>query len=274
MHYINYNGQLMAVGDISIPSGSHMLRYGFGLFETMLVRDGVIVRAAYHWERLFAGMRQLQFGAHPFTPQQLTAEVLRCAQRNGMERFARVRLQVYAGTGGFPEGIGQSPGFFIACQAPDPHILTWHEPGLVMGIAEGLYKSNDTLANLKTTGMIRYIMAAQQARHHNWDDAFVLNTQGHIIESTIANVFWIKDGAVYTPPLSEGCIAGVMRRSIMDTPGITVTEQPLTRSLLHTADEVFLTNAIRGVRWVRSCGGNTYVSHKTREIYRLVSGNQ
>lgn len=273
MHYINYNGELMAAGAISVPSDSHMLRYGFGLFETMLVRDGAIALAAYHWERLFAGMQQLYFGVVPFTADQLTAEVLRCVGRNGMERLARVRLQVFAGTGGFPEGLGQSPGFLVECHQPDPELLTWNERGLITGIAEGLYKSHDMLANLKTTSMIPYIMAAQQAQRHNWDDAFLLNTQQRVIESTIANVFWIKDGEVYTPPLSEGCIAGVMRRFIMEASGIAVTERLLTSPALHTADEIFLTNAIRGVRWVQACCGNAYSHNKTREIYRVVAGN-
>ncbi len=274
MSYINYNGQLMAAGDIPVPSSSHMLRYGFGLFETMLVRDGAIALANYHWERLFAGMQQLQFGTHPFTPEQLTAEVFRCVERNRMERLARIRLQVYAGLGGFPEGMGRSPGFLIECEVPDPALLKLNERGLTTGIAEGLCKSNDTLANLKTTGALTYMMAALQARKNGWDEALILNPYGHIVESSIANIFWIKKGLLYTPPLSEGCVAGVMRQFIIDTPGITIIEQPLTRSMLDSADEVFLTNAIRGIKWVETCYGNTYTNDKTVEIYRLVCGNQ
>ncbi len=271
MSYINYNGQLMAAGDISLPYSSHLFRYGFGLFETMLLRNGAIALADYHWERLFAGMKRLQFSEIPYTPVQLTTEILRCVERNRLERLARVRLQIFAGAGGFPEGIGRNPGFLIECHPLDPAVPEMNEQGLTTGIAAGVCKSNDTLANLKTTNALPYIMAAQQARDNNWDDALILNAQGHIIESSVANIFWIKNGKVFTPPLSEGCIAGVMRRFLLNTPGISVTEQPLTRSMLSTADELFLTNAIRGIKWVHVCGDKTFSSNKIMEVHRLVS---
>jgi len=114
-----------------------------------------------------------------------------------------------------------------------------------------------------------YAMAAQQAKAHKWNDALLLNTKGNIVEGTIANIFWVKDGIIYTPPLTEGCIAGTLRAYLLDvlpTKGYGVQEQPLTNATLLTADEVFLTNAIRGVKWVGTVENKVYRNEVVRTI--------
>ena len=113
-------------------------------------------------------------------------------------------------------------------------------------------------------------MAARQAKQNKWNDALVLNTAGNIIESAIANIFWVKDGNIYTPPLAEGCVAGVMRRHLLQiTPGIA--EKPLTIDALSAADEVFLTNAIKGIRWVRYVGEWEYAAAIAQTLSKTLS---
>ena len=106
-----------------------------------------------------------------------------------------------------------------------------------------------------------YSMATMYARSHGWGDCLVLNSRERIADSSIANLFYIKGDIIYTPPLSEGCVAGVMRRWLIETlpaAGFRVLEKPVAPEDLILADEVFLTNAIRGVREVVNFGGATY----------------
>ena len=241
-----------------MPVDNGAFRYGYGIFETMLVREGVIALVAYHMERFFAGLRQLYLDMPAaFTPGNIEAQVLRTVKRNNRERLCRVRLQAYAGAGGLYGPEISKPGYVIECFPLDEAVINMNENGLVVGFADGLFKSSDALSNLKSCNALIYAIAARQAKANKWNDALVMNTRGNIIESTIANIFWAKGDVIYTPPLSEGCVAGVMRRYILDKVP-EVREAELTNELLAAADEVFLTNAIKRIKWVGVLGNQKY----------------
>ncbi|XZF13414.1 aminotransferase class IV [Chitinophagaceae bacterium MMS25-I14] len=278
MKHINLNGKLIAAGDAALHADNRAFRYGYGLYETMLVKDAVIELADLHWQRLLTGMLQLYFNipAH-FTAAFIAEEIIRIVRKNKLEKLCRVRLQVFPGDGGLYDPADMKPQFLIECFALDGYILALNENGLVTGIAAGLQKSNDSTANLKTAGSLIYAIAAQQAKENKWNDALICNTNNRIIESTIANVFWVKDQQVFTPPLAEGCIAGVMRNHIIKKLGslsIPVSEKSLDALTLHQADELFLTNAIRRIKWIRDCAGTQYNQQFTRQLHgSLFTGN-
>jgi branched-chain amino acid aminotransferase len=225
---------------------------------------------AYHRERLFSGAAQLYFEMPVLmTADWLQQEVLKVVKSNKAERLCRVRLQLYAAGGGLYSNATRHPSFVIECFPLEEDTLRLNENGLVVGVAEGIAKSNDSLSNLKSCNALVYAMGARQARANHWNDALICNTGGNVIESTIANVFWIKDGRVYTPPLTQGCVAGVMRRHLMQM--ITgVTEKPLTREALNGADEVFLTNAIKKIRWVGMIGDVRYGNEMAKTIATML----
>jgi Branched-chain amino acid aminotransferase/4-amino-4-deoxychorismate lyase len=268
--FVNIDGKLVATPEAALPVDNRAFRYGWGLFETMLVRDGSLQLAAYHWQRLFDGLKQLCFDMLKlFTPAYLEAEVLRTVQKNKLEKLCRVRLQVYAGNGGILDEQTPKPQFLIECFEITQDIITLNDNGLTLGIAAGLQKRIDSLANLKTSSAIVYALAGQQAKQNKWNDVLLCNTHGNVIESTIANIWWVKDDIIYTPPLSEGCIAGVMRRhllAVLPQKGFNVKEQALTVDELQQADAVFLTNAIRRIKWVGSITGKRYGQGLTTAI--------
>jgi len=278
LNYTNINGKITSVAHAGIPIDNGAFRYGYGLFETMLVQDGAIRLKQYHWERLFAGLKQLYFEIPALmTAEWLEEQVIATVKKNSLEKLCRVRLQVFAAGGGLyglenlPTGqAGNQPGFIIECFPLDASTLRLNENGLVTGIATGLNKSMDSLCNLKSCNALIYAMGAQQAKENKWNDAFICNTAGNVIESTIANIFWISNGIVYTPPLSDGCVAGMMRRHVMDK--VSVTEKSLCADEVLQADEVFLTNAIKMVRWVSDPDNKRYKSRQTKEIYSLLLG--
>jgi len=274
LKYININSNIIAADHAAISHDNRAFRYGYGLFETMLVKDGRIALKDDHFERLFAGMQQLHFSVPKhFTAQWLATETMRTVQKNGLEKLCRVRLQVYAGAGGLYDDNEQQPEFIIECFPLEAHILSLNENGLVTGIAKDLYKSADSLANLKSCNALIYAMAAQQAKQQRWNDALICNTAGNIIESTIANIFWIKNNELFTPPLPDGCVAGVMRKHllrILPGAGFSISETSLTPEILAAADEVFLTNAIRGIKWIKEIDRKTYHCNITTGIAFLV----
>ena len=113
-------------------------------------------------------------------------------------------------------------------------------------------------------------MGAFHAKNEKWNDALLLNTEGRLCDTTIANIFLIKDEVVYTPALSEGCIAGIMRKNIMQkliAANYNVVEGELSTDDLLNADEIFLTNSIYNLRWVQCIGDKKYNNTHTQKIY-------
>ncbi len=269
MNHININGKIIPLEDAGIPIDNGAFRYGYGLFETLLIQDGAIRLKQYHWDRLFAGMKQLYFEIPALmTHEWLESQVLATVKKNKLEKLSRVRLQVFAAGGGLYSSGSRQPDFVIECFPLEAETIAINEHGLVAGIATGINKSTDALSNLKSCNALIYAIAARQAKEHKWNDALICNTNGNIIESTLANIFWIKDSVVYTPPLSEGCVAGVMRRNIMEK--ILVKEKNLTVNELLQADEVFLTNSIKMIKWVSSINDMRYTNAVIRNLHKLL----
>jgi branched-chain amino acid aminotransferase len=107
-------------------------------------------------------------------------------------------------------------------------------------------------------------MAGIHAKRNNLHDCLLLNTHERICDSTIANLFIIKDNIIYTPPLTEGCVAGVARRWILENSTsfpFPVIEKPITKGQVFDADEIFLTNAVRYINWVKQFGTSAYQNH-------------
>lgn len=269
MKYTNINGKLVPAQDAQVAADNRAFRYGYGLFETILCIDGHLQLAPLHWERLFEGMVQLYFNLPKlFTANFLEAEVIKTINKNQLPKLCRVRLQVYPGSGGMLDAQDLQPQYVIECFPLEPHLLQLNGPGLVLGICHDMRKSNDAFANLKSCNALIYSIAAQQAKANKWNDALICNTSGNIIESTIANIFWVKDKQLFTPHLYEGCVAGVMRRYIMDN--FEVIEAPFSPLILSMADEIFLTNAIRRIKWVSSIENTKYRMDYTAHIYNKI----
>jgi branched-chain amino acid aminotransferase len=270
MKSLSFNGKIIPAHEPLLLATNRSYRYGDGLFETMKVVDGNIQLANYHFERLFSGLLLLKFEISKlFTADILQQEIIRLCKRNNCEGLSRVRLSVFRGNGGLYDE-DKALQYIIECWPLNESANKLNENGLVTDIYPDASKSCDKFSNLKSANFLPYNMAAQFAKESKLNDCFVLNTFGRIADSTIANVFIIRDGTILTPPLSEGCIAGVMRRYLLQKfaeEKLKHTEIPLTIKDLENADEIFLTNAIKGIQWVRQFREKGYTNFKTVEIY-------
>ena len=117
-------------------------------------------------------------------------------------------------------------------------------------------------------------MSAGFAKQEKWNDAIVLNTSDRICDTTITNIFIVKDEIVYTPSLAQGCIAGIMRKHILQqltVNNIEVIENEMSIPDLMDADEVFLSNSIYNIRWVQNIGEKKYGNSFTQKIYSILA---
>ena len=271
MDWINHNGTLVRSGTPVLTAANRGFRYADGLFETLLVKAGRIRLGDYHFDRLFTGLGILRFILPPhFTRESLETQILELCERNRHSTLARVRLVAFRAEGGLYDPVSLHPHYLIESWPLTPADIGLNADGLVIDVYPDGIKSCDTLANLKSNNFLLYALAALYAKEHRLNDCLVLNNHQRLADSTIANLFWTKNGQVFTPPLSEGGIAGVMRRFLLTTMSAAaspVREEPVTAEDLLNADEVFLTNAIKGIRWVGTFRTSRYTNPLSTSIY-------
>jgi len=271
MGYFNYDGKIYKNGTDLISINSRGLRFGDGLFETMKSSNNIFQFADDHFERLWKGMNVLQFKipVH-LTAKGLQQQIQELLNRNGHNSIARIRLTVFRGDGGLYDNINHLPHYLIQTWPLPDDTGKWLSNGLLLGIYNDVKKSCDILSNHKHNNFLPYAMAALHAKKQKWNDAILLNNQGRICDTTVANIFLIKENVIYTPSLGEGCIAGVMRKNLLQQfskDKLPFVEGEITIENLEDADEVFLSNSIHNIRWVQSVGDKKYDNKYTQKIF-------
>jgi branched-chain amino acid aminotransferase len=271
MAWLNYNGKIYKDDSLIIGANNRGLRYGDGLFETMKMKNNQLIFDNEHFARLWKGMAVLQFVVPKhFTPEKLYEEIIDLATKNQHEKNARIRITVFRGSGGLYDTNDHTPNYIIEIWPLPTTNGELNSNGLDIGIYTGVKKSCDLLSNLKTNNFLPYVMAALEAKKQKWNDAIILNSNNRICDSSIANVFLIKDETIYTPVLSEACVAGVIRKYILTQlpqMGYGCVEKEITVEELLAADEMFLTNSIYNIRWVKSIADKSFGNSLTQKIY-------
>jgi len=274
MSYFNFNGKICKEETPIIGPSNRGLRYGDGLFETMKYEEGAIFFEDEHFARLWKGMLFLQFDIPKnFTPLLLLQQIKALIKKNGLSGMVRIRLQVFRGSGGLYDAKNNLPNYIIQVwQLPNQHI---NSNGLVIGIYKETRKTCDTISNLKHSNYLPYVLAALQAKKEKWNDAIVLNEKYRVCDTTMANIFLIKEDIIYTPSLQEGCVAGIMRKNILQQlalNGWQIKETAITEEEIKNADEVFLSNAIYNIRWVKQIEEVQYQNTNFQKIYGQLFG--
>ncbi len=270
MNYVFVNGEMLQADEPALQVSNRSYRYGDGLFETMKMISGTILLKTFHFERLFSGLSLLKFEIQEFfTVELIENEILNLCKKNDCEKLARVRLSVFRGNGAlYDEDRGLN--YVIECWPLLESANKLNASGLTIDIYPDARKSCDVFSNLKSANFLPYTMAAIHARENKLDDCLLLNTSGNIADATIANIFIIKDGIITTPALSEGSVNGVMRKYLLqklEDEGYRVQETLVTVEKIENADELFLTNAINGIRWVKQFRDKIYANVMTAKIY-------
>ena len=270
MVYFNYNGKTLLEETAITGPDNRGLRYGDGLFETIKYKNGQLILPDEHFARLWKGMQLMQFEPSKiFTPDLLEREIVQLLKKNN-HQSARVRISVIRGNGGLYDAKNHAPNYIIQSWPLKENNESLNENGLQLCIYEGAKKSIDSFSNLKHNNFLPYLMGALYAKKQQCNDAVILNSNGHIADSSIANIFLIRGGTIYTPSLAEGCVAGVMRRFIIQqltVAGYTIEETEIRIKTLMEADEVFLTNSIYNIRWAAGIDDKKYTNVIARKIY-------
>jgi branched-chain amino acid aminotransferase len=245
-----------------LPSRNHnrAFRYGDGLFETILVRKGQVWNAESHLKRMLDGMNTLGFSFKREDWQEKMSEVLHQLQSTiPVRKFGRIRIQVFRSGGGayLPETDEPEYVSEFSVLETDP----WDDAKpITIGVYEDIKLSYSILSSVKSINALPYVLAARHARQQGWDDAVLLAADGNVAETSKSNLFIVKNSRLITPPLQSACLPGTMRAEVIKLcgeVGYEITEENVSLTDLATADEVFLSNAIRGLVPVEKTGNGS-----------------
>lgn len=268
MAYI-YNGQIKEGEHIELELNNRALNYGDGVFETIKYSFNRLNFWEDHYFRLMASMRILRMEIpQSFSPEYLEEQLRECVSVNNLqESGARLKILVFRKAGGLYTPASNDVDFVITAVPIENPGYRLNDKGLVIDLYKDFYKQKGLLSNLKHLGASIYTIASVYRAENDLDECVLLNDDKQVVEAISSNLFMVKGREVYTAPLDSGCLKGVMRKQVIDLlPKLDyeVKEESFSPFELQRADEVFLTNAIKGVQWVAKYRKKEY-SHECAE---------
>ncbi len=263
------NGQFISFEQDSIEISNRAFLYGDTIFETMFANVNRIHFFSKHMERLIGGMKVLKYQIPPmFTdnPNYLEKGIFKLMQKNKIFGQARVRLSVFRKSGGFYSPDTNEVDYIINAQELAYNKFILNKNGLTSDVFDEIKKPINIFSSFKISNSLLYVMSGLYNQSKNIDESLILNEKGFIIETTTSNIFTVINDEIFTPPVSEGCINGIMRMNIIQIAkeqSIKITEKPLKIEDILRAEEVFLSNAVKGIQWI--------VAFRQKRFYKKMS---
>lgn len=268
LEYIDFNGNIVPANEPIFKATNRGFRYGDGLFESMRFMKGKLKFPEMHIDRIQKGMKLLKFDNCSLIDTWFLREsVEELIRRNRIGLDARIRLTVFRDSEGLYSPVSNKFGYLLETQKLAESQYVLNNRGLIIDVYDEIPKAINSLSNLKTGNALVYVLAGIFKNQNALDEVLILNQHGFLCESMSSNVFVVYDRKLYTPALNEGCIAGVMRQVVMRLAkenNIELIEAQINPDILNEADEVFLTNAARGIQWVMGYNNKRYFNEISR----------
>jgi branched-chain amino acid aminotransferase len=253
------NGSFLSEESPIIYANDRGLLLGDGLFETIKSVNGALRYFDRHYNRLkkAAAILEIPLSYSSEDLKHYGEQLLRSNQL--MDQVAAVRITLTRGRSARGISVSSSsPTLLITAVAYDESVA---DRPIRMMVTDNRRNEYSVLTTLKTTQYLESIMARQSAQACGFDEGMLLNTKGMLTESSVANVFFVKDSHLITPPISDGVLPGIMRQLILDycaTIGMSVEERSVTPAELYDMTAAFQTNSLIGIQLI-SCFDDYYL---------------
>ena len=252
MKFSIFNNEIVNSNEIVLSKTNRGFSYGDGFFETINFFKGSVFNFQNHFKRIIfsASLLDLKFD---LTILELEILITKIINVNNLLNGS-VKIIIYRESEGKYLPLTNKSSFYISCTKDSSDEFVLNTKSLKIDLYKDNFKSDSPLSNIKSLNSLLYVMASIYAKKNNFDDVLIFNSNKRIIESTNSNLFLFSDDVIYTPPLSDGCVDGTMRRLIVDILKIkyTISIESITESQLLSSNEIFLTNSFSGVKWVGS----------------------
>ena len=269
---LNFNGDLISDKTDFLSEKNRAFRYGDGLFETIRTYAGQIYFWEDHYFRLMASMRILRMEIPmQFTMEYLSDQITSLLEANELnDKAARVRLTVYRNDGGFYSPETHDVSFVISAEEIEHPFFVFNNKPCRVDLFKEHYLNPGLLSTLKTNNRVLNVVGSIYAKEAGLDNLILLNQNKQVVEALQGNIFLVKDGNIFTPPLADGCLNGIIRKKIIELVGnledVTLEEKSISPFELQQADELFITNAIMGIRAVTNYRRKEYKSDTSSNL--------
>jgi branched-chain amino acid aminotransferase len=249
---INFNGTLVSQDTNGVVDNRGFL-YGDAVFETVKIVDSKVLFLEEHYFRLMSSMRVIRMEIPmDFTMEYFEEQIVALVKNNGLEASARARITVYRNEGGYYLPQNNTVSFLIQATSIESALYALDENEYEVDLYKDFYVTKHLLSSIKTTNRLINVTGSIYASENGLDNCILLNDSKNVVEVLQGNIFMLKGNVLITPPVSEGCLNGVMRKQILKIAqkleGIEVVEEIVSPFDIQKADELFVTNVIKGVQ--------------------------
>ena len=267
---INFNGTLLSQ-DANILTQNRAFLYGDGVFETVKIINNKILFLEDHYFRLMSSMRVVRMEIPMnFTMEYFEEQILSVVSANSLSASSRARITVYRNDGGYYLPLNNTVSFLIHAVSIQNTSYSIEKQHYEVDLYKDFYVTKQLLSSIKTTNKIINITGSIFADENGLDNCLMLNDSKNVVEALQGNIFMLLGNKLITPPVSDGCLNGVMRKQILNLAKklekLEVVEEPISPFDLQKADELFITNVIKGIQPITQYRKKSFVTTVSNQL--------
>ncbi|NRT15287.1 branched-chain amino acid aminotransferase [Flavobacterium sp. 28A] len=272
---INFNGNI-ALQDSNILTQNRAFLYGDAVFETVKIVNSKVLFLEDHYFRLMASMRVVRMEIPMnFTMEYFEEQIISLVTRNNIANSSRARITVYRNDGGYYLPLTNEVSYLIHASVIDEVSYSVEKQVYEVDLFKDFYITKQLLSSIKTTNRLLNTTASIYAHENGLDNCLLLNDAKNVVEAIQGNVFMVLGNKLITPPVSEGCLNGVMRKQILalakKIEGLEVVEEIISPFDLQKANELFITNVIKGVQSITKYRKKEFITTVAQQLLELLN---
>lgn len=249
---VNFNGTIQENSAVFVESNRGFL-VGDAVFETIKVVNNQVLFLEDHYFRLMATMRICRMEIPMlFTMEYVEAQIMQLIKVLPTSAAFRVRFSVFRSGGGFYAPLTNEVAFVVNAMPLEKANYTIEKEGYEVELYKDFHVPTQLLSTLKSNNKLLHVIGAVFAKENGYDNCLLLNEEKNIVEALQNNIFMKMGNVISTPPISQGCVNGIMRKQVLailsKMEGYEVKEAVISPFDLQKADELFLTNVLSGIQ--------------------------
>jgi branched-chain amino acid aminotransferase len=272
---INLNGEILTSKTLLSNSNRSFL-YGDGVFETLKIVNSKILFFEDHYFRLMASMRIVRMEIpNSFTMEYLEEQILNLAKANNFESSARIRLTVFRNEGGYYMPETRKVSFLIQVKSLENKLYIFKNESYEVDLYKDFFVAKQLLSTLKTTNKMLHITGSVFANENGFQNCLLLNNEKNIVEALNGNIFMKTGNQLITPPISEGCLNGIMRKQVLrlasEIDNLEILESIISPFDIQKANELFITNIIYGIQPITKYRKKEFETSTSKHLTELLN---
>lgn len=272
---LNYNGTLTESTGLEIETNRGFL-YGDAIFDTIKVLDNKVLFIEDHYFRLMSSLRivRMEIPVY-FTLEYMETQILDLIKELKKATSYRVRISFFRKPGGKYNPVTRETEFIITAEPHQENLYSIKDETYEVELYKDFYISKQLVSTIKTNNRILNTTASIFASENAYDNCLMINDEKNVVEAIQGNIFMLMGNKLITPPVTDGCLNGVMRKQILELAKkietLEATEASISPFDLQKADELFITNVIIGIQPITRYRKKDYKTDTAKELLKRLN---